>query len=120
VSGYVALRLPRPGAVVTWFVTGTRSSKISSLWNAGLLVPTEPGDRQGPCCHDRCNRRWSNDIDRDGSGDRRPVIGYRRCARTRRARTDRRPAVDPPGPARGPGQVAAMGLPPDLQFNTKG
>jgi hypothetical protein len=25
-SGYVALRLPPPGSVVTWFVTGSRNS----------------------------------------------------------------------------------------------
>jgi hypothetical protein len=35
VSGYVALRLPLPGAVVTYFVTGSRTS---SLRNTQLLV----------------------------------------------------------------------------------
>ena len=32
VSGYVALRLPLPGAVVTWFVTGSGLRLVDRQW----------------------------------------------------------------------------------------
>jgi hypothetical protein len=37
-----------------------------------------------------------------------------------RARADWRPPVDSPGARRGPGRALVVGVPPDLEFRTKG
>ena len=50
-SGYVALRLPLPGVVVTWFVTGFRAT---SPTGRSLLGPSEP-----EICHDMVPQRMS-------------------------------------------------------------
>ena len=110
VSGYVALCRPLPGAVVTYFVTDSRTFLPSKCT---IVAPGESGARHEHGCHDRlirCPNRgsagglcrcWSRSVHRTGSlglvEGRRPARqGVQPVVDGSRVRLCRRPL---PGPA---------------------